>query len=459
MSVAAGTRRSLLHDVLSHAEVVELGLDGSIDDLPPLTTRLTPSSARAVAVFSWCYFLCFWSEVAALARHVALSDSQTLLPGPRHFIFVALCTGFLVAAEFGMYCYLKTSNTVPDGGGAGVNQFNPSVTCAVAHFALSAAARMCLFLELLFLLHAFVLPTPMLLCASFTVCLTAGVVPFLLQLRLLVGCLCGDAFDPLQWSTCIPLSSLGAVLSRTLRLCSAVAFKGLHGMLQVARRARCRVVSVVGRCGGRVVPRQVTAASSRRPDLSCCAPGSDSSACEDFDSREPGAPAGSGRDEEEATHKELPTGAGTSRLGAWEPALASGESGRDELNRANASLPSSSCTVSMRMEWPNGPAEESQGAAARAALLDRCSAEDPSRGGHTASTREPSVERQRPPVHSETRNRDSSRMFVSPPDALRLANCLLFLGVPALTLQFKVNFLPLEQLEAHEFLTSMVSLV
>ncbi|CDI74367.1 hypothetical protein EPH_0033030 [Eimeria praecox] len=74
--------------------------------------------------------------------------------------------------------------------------------------------------------------------------------------------------------------------------------------------------------------------------------------------------------------------------------------------------------------------------------------------------REEATDSQGRPIRpSETLRRTPAPEHVSPTAALGLANCLLLLDVPAITLHFKANFLPLAQLEAHEFLTSMVSLV
>ncbi|CDI74368.1 hypothetical protein, conserved [Eimeria praecox] len=201
-AAAAGTRRSLLHDVLSHAEVVELGLDGSVDDLPPLTTRLGPPCARAVLLFAWCYFLTFWGAAAVTIRSVISLHADNLLPGAGELVFVAISTVLLVSAEFGVYCHVKAVNPVPSNNGPMGNQFSPTPFCTLAHFMLSAFSRFCSFLELLFLLHAVVLPVPLLACAGFTVSITVGALPFLLQLRCLLGCLFGDRFDPLRLSYC-----------------------------------------------------------------------------------------------------------------------------------------------------------------------------------------------------------------------------------------------------------------
>ncbi|CDJ42324.1 hypothetical protein, conserved [Eimeria tenella] len=172
MSSAAGTRRSLLHDVLSHAEVVELGLDGSIEDLPPLTTRWTPSCAWAVLAFCWGYFLFFWSAAALALRSVLQQHPDTLLPGCAELAFAAACSGLLVAAEFALYCYVKAKNAVASSSGPMGSPYTPTRSCVFSHFGLSALSRICCFLQLFFLLHSRLLPVPMFACAAFTVSLT-----------------------------------------------------------------------------------------------------------------------------------------------------------------------------------------------------------------------------------------------------------------------------------------------
>ncbi|CDJ64330.1 hypothetical protein, conserved [Eimeria necatrix] len=175
MSSAAVSRRSLLHEVLSHAEVVELGLDGSVEDLPPLTTRWTPACARAVLAFCWGYFLLFWGAAALLLRSVLQQHPDTLLPGAAQLAFAAACSSCLVAAEFGLYCYVRARNAVPSSSSSSSSSaYPPSRCCVFSHFGLSALSRLCCFLQLFFLLHSLLLPAPMFACAAFTVSLTGA---------------------------------------------------------------------------------------------------------------------------------------------------------------------------------------------------------------------------------------------------------------------------------------------
>ncbi|KAL8434228.1 hypothetical protein Efla_001993 [Eimeria flavescens] len=464
MSSASGTRRSLLHDVLSHSEVVELGLDGSIDDLPPLSTRFIPSCARAVNAFCWFYFFCFWGAAAAALRHVASSDPQTLLPGALDIGFISVCTACLVCAEFVMYCYVKGKNGLPDSRGPMGDHFTPSTACIVAHVALSATSRMCAFLELLFLLHALILPTPMLACAAFTVCLTRGPVPFLFQLRGLTGYLLGDAFDPLQCSTCIPLASAGACFSCCGRRVLAFFSKSLRLLADGGRAVRCGLCRL---CSVRLLRRSASVAPSRRLDASCWVrdPGQAGAS----DACEAGLPAGQGSSlSQHARAAMLQAGGAYAahkgplvRLALAEIITEEAAPSAREREAAAGPLPASravSTEASSGSAWTDQLLQEHTGDtpqdAGSAGAEERrpCDVREPSvrhaaAGATVRAVREPDGASRGAPV------------FVSPRLALELTNCLLFLDLPTLTLHVKTNFLPLEQLEAHEFLSSLVSFV
>lgn len=466
MSSAVGTRRSLLHDVLSQSEVIELGLDGSIDDLPPLATRLIPSCARTVNAFCLCYFLCFWTAVAVVVRHVAVCSPETLLPGPADFIFISVCTGLLVGSEFGVYCYVKGENVLPDSGGSVGGYFAPSAACVLAHFALSATTRMCTFMELLFLLHALVLPTPMIICAAFTVSLTRGAVPLLLQLRSLIGYHCRDSFDPLQCSTCIPVASIEACISRCGRNSMAAFVSVIKLAWGMARATRYGVIHLAGLVGVTVVRRTASSSPGRRVDLSCCVSGNDGSICPTADECDGGMAAGLENASDEIrpisrdgtsypVHKEPLIRPAARHDGTVEPAC-DGIEGRAAV-LTSTTYRASSSDASTRLDWPEQLPEECDGGTpGGASSVQR---EGTRTGeGSVASMRLTTPGSLGPPADFEAANRDM-RPFVPPRQALELTNCLLFLDVPALALHVKSNFLPLEQLEAHEFLTSMVSLV
>lgn len=444
MSSAVGTRRSLLHDVLSQSEVVELGLDGSIDDLPPLATRLIPSCARAVNAFCWCYFLCFWTAAAVVARHVAVSSPETLLPGPADFIFISVCTGLLVGSEFGVYCYVKGENVLPDNGGSVGGHFAPSAACVLAHFALSATTRMCTFMELLFLLHTLVLPTPMIICAAFTVSLTSGAVPLLLQLRSLIGYHCRDSFDPLQCSTCIPLASIEACISRCGRKAMAAFVKGIKLAWGMARATRCGVVHLAGLCGVSIVRRTASTSPGRRVDLSCCVPSNDGGIYPMAGECDVGMTAGTENPSDEirpvardgtpyTVHKEPLIRPAVHHHSTVEPACSGSERGA-ALSTSTAYRTSSS-DASTRLGWPEQLPEECDGETPTGATSMQREGRRTDEGS-VSSTSVPPSGPPGPPADFEAANRDT-RPFVSPRQALELTNCLLFLDVPMLALHVK----------------------
>ncbi|CDJ60988.1 hypothetical protein, conserved [Eimeria maxima] len=468
---AAGTRRSLLHDVLSHAEVVELGLDGSVDDVPPLTTRLTPSSARAVLLFAWCYFFAFWGAAAVVIRSVLTLHADNLLPGSGEFIFVAVFTVLLVSAEFGVYYHLKAVNPVPSNSGPMGSQFSPSPFCTLAHFTLSATSRVCSFLELLFLLHTLVLPAPLLFCAGFTVSITVGALPFVLQLRCLLSCAFGDCFDPLQPSTCLPLASLERRLLRCGRLC-------LSGVAKGARGALCHLRRVRGRLGG-VVRRGTTVSPVRRVEITCCDLGTDStSGSSSSNSHQTSSSCqASWRGTAPATlllQAERPLDElGAPRGVCKDPLVAPGQSGQNSAEYSYSSAEGdmdsgacdsftvSSCEATTTAGWNSGEQHQQPPAAHTPRALEPLSS---SGRLSEASSRFPLLQEGTDSQGQISRRQESLRrpaapQYIPPMAALGLANCLLLLDLPGLTLHFKANFLPLQQLEAHEFLTSMVSLV
>ncbi|CDJ30943.1 uncharacterized protein EMH_0062610 [Eimeria mitis] len=472
-AAGAGTRRSLLHDVLSHAEVVELGLDGSVDDLPPLTTRLSPSCARVVVLFAWFYFLAFWGAVAAAVRHVIAAHAETLLPGPEDFIFVAVSTVLLVSAEFGVYCHLKIMNPVSINNGPMGNLLSPTPCCSFTHFMLSATSRFCTFLEFLFLLHAWVLPLPLLACAAFTVSTTVGALPFLLQLRCLLSCLFGDFFDPLRFSTCIPTVPLERLLLRCSRLCLAGVAKGARGALWHLRRARERLRGLLRR-GAAVSP-------GRRVDISCCDFGSDSSSSSSSSSsRARQASSSCQANIGGAAAVQLLQGEGPlHELGApltvlKEPLAYPGQSQQgegecpytpaegDAAPGGSGSFAVSSCGGSTTAEWrPNEQQLQQPPAVHTPQELENLSSSShcPDATIPFSYREETASSQGRPLRPPETPTRPPAPQFISPRAALVLANCLFLLDLPGLTLHVKASFLPLQQLEAHEFLSSLVSLV
>lgn len=468
MSSDVGTRRSILHDVLSQSEVIELGLDGSVDDLPPLSTRLLPACGRALNAFCWCYFACFWLSATVVLRHVAVSHPDTLLPGLADLIFISVCSALLVGVEFGMYWYVKGENALPDGGTPGGAHFTPSSSCVVAHFALSATTRMCTFLELLFLLHAFVLPTPMTGCASFTVSLTSGLVPFLLQLRSLIGFYCSEAFDPLQCSTCIPLGSVVACFSRLRRTGVALLGKAMHFALGGARATGCWAARVARLCSVRIVRRTSSTSPGRRMDSSCRLPGSDGSTCQgrlecetgagtfDSDAGNEGGQRGVARERAAINaHKEPLIRSAGRHVGTVDPACA--EARREGPPAAMAGCRAQTSEALTRVGWT----EQLQEGSVAETLRDATSSHGKGSGtcdGSPPSTSITPSDTQEAPSDTGTANRNI-QAFISPRRALELTNCLLFLDLPTLGLHVKANFLPLEQLEAHEFLSSTVSLM
>ncbi|KAL8448216.1 hypothetical protein Emag_003984 [Eimeria magna] len=420
---------------------VELGLDGSIDDLPPLTTRFIPSCARVVNVFCWCYFVVFWTAVVLLARHVASTDPHTLLPGPADFVFVAACTALLVGAELCVYCYVKKENALPDSRGPMGDNFTPSTACILAHCSLSATTRMCTFLELLFLLHARVLPTPMLACATFTVCLTRGLVPFLLQLRSLTGYLCGDAFDPLHCSTCIPFASFESCIINCGRG-SLTALSKVAGLVCGAalgvRRGFKRLADL---CTIRFIRRTVSVAPSRRLDASCWLQGTNTSMARLSEACEAGLPAGDSNQEARASLSSEGRAFASLkgplvRLGLAEGVTGEPACGGSEGEAVHAHLIAShavSTEASLREGWTDHvverrsgetPRDAVHGQDAEASLCDnnfmRAFSSSPSRA-----------------VTGAARGGRGSPVFVSPRLALELTNCLLFLDLPTLTLHLK----------------------
>lgn len=464
MTSAVGTRRSLLHDVLSELEVEELGLDGSIEDLPSLTTRLTPSCARVVNAFCWCYFICFWTSAAVLARHVAVSDPGGLLPGAYDFLFVYVCTTLLVALEFMLYRYVKAANdALPDSGGPMGVTFPPTTSCIYAHFALSATSRMCAFLELLFFFHTLVLPMPMLVCTACTCSLTSGAASFLLQLRSLVSYLCCEAFDPLQCSACLPLSSVAACISRVGRGLAALVVKGTYFVLGMATAAKGGIIRLAGRCV-RFVRRTASTSPGRRVDISRCLADSGARLIERSDNDETwtaprpenGRGRTAGRDRAVCTaQKEPSAGLDVCHFGPVESAHDGSEA--DAARAAVAAHGLCSSEASARMQRTDRlPLEGVTQTPVDVVVAHN----EQSRPGRVAVSpaRVAPLRFVGPRASSVSTDRDG-RMLVSPRQALNLANCLLFLDVPGINLYFKANFLPLEQLEAHEFLTSVVSLV
>lgn len=440
---AAGTRRSLLHDVLSHAEVVELGLDGSVDDLPPLTTRLSPPSARAVLLFAWCYFFTFWGATALLVRRIVSLHADTLLPGPGEFIFVALSTVLLVSAEFGVYCHLKAVNPVPSSSGPMGSQFSPTPFCTLAHFTLSAASRFCSFLQLLFLLHALVLPAPLLICAGFTVSITVGALPFLLQLRCLLGCLFGDSFDPLMPSTCIPFASLERLLLRCGRLCLAGVAKGARGALCHLRRGTERL--------GGLRRRGASVSPGRRVDIACCDLGaSSSSSAHQAPNRCHANLGGSAAATQLLQAAEQPLDElGALRAVCKEPMGASGESQRggaectsaEEGNAGSAGNDSrtlSSCEATARAGWRSDEQQQLRSTAVTSHSFDpHSSARRCPEGSPRFFYREEVASNQRQTSPPETQRRAPTPEYISPKAALGLGNCLFLLDLPGLTLHFK----------------------
>ncbi|CDJ52622.1 hypothetical protein, conserved [Eimeria brunetti] len=466
-AAAAGTRRSLLHDVLSHAEVVELGLDGSVDDLPPLTTRLLPPSARAVLLFAWCYFFTFWGAAAFLIHRIISLHADSLLPGAAELIFVAVATLLMVSAEFGVYCYLKAVNPVPINNGPMGNQFSPTPFCTLAHFTLSAASRICSFLELLFLLHAVLLPLPLLACSGFTVSITVGALPLLLQLRCLLGCLFDDRFDPLQLSTCLPLASIERLFLRCGRLCLAGVTKGARGALCHIRRAK-------GRLGG-FLRRGAAVSPGRRVDVTCCP-----------DSRSSSNSSSSSSSSSNRCQANLGGAAGAHSLQAERPLNDLGDTYaafkeplRDPNSRGSAECTYTSFEGEGGSSGNGSFADSSCDAASTSAGWRSDEQQQPPPAAHTPQALAPVPSSSRFPVPSfpffsregtvDSQPQSGGRQeplrgppapqFISPTAALGLANCLFLLDLPGLTLHVKANFLPLEQLEAHEFLTSIVSLV
>lgn len=451
MLSAGGTRRSLLHDVLSQSEVVELGLDGTIDDLPPLATRLLPSCARAFISFCWVYFFCFWIPVAVVLHHVAVTHPETLLPGHLDLIFISVCTTLLVCAELAMYYYVKAENPLPESRGLSNGHFTPSASCVAAHFALSATSRMCTFLEILFLLHTLVLPTPMLVCAMLTISLTSGAVPFLFQLRSLLGYQCDDLFDPLHLSTFIPLASIASLISRVGTQGFEAVVKGLRFATDLARVARCRVVHLAGLCAVRVVRRTASVPPGRRVDPSCRAPGSSRATCQALADCESGLVAGLEGAGETPSTVSVVEATSTTRKGrqvcpafldrsrGGSDSVGNGEPALSAFRHCRASPSDALATQS----WTDHLPEESTEASLDAHIPPRNY--EGTRIGMAISSSLTS-ESQAAPADADASYR-GTRVFIAPRKARELTDCLLFLDLQILALHVKAVRIQQAQLE------------
>lgn len=297
METAVGTRRSLLHDVLSQAELSELGLDSSVDDLPPLVTRLFHSSANVVYCFSWITFFGFWLSSVTVLYHVAITSPDRLLPSTVHYAFLTAYSGLLLCGELTLYYYIKHSNAVVTGRSAEVRHFALTSRSLISHAVLSLVVHMCAFLDLLFVLHSYSLPKPMLVCASFTVMLNTGFIPFMFQLRSLTSYYRRDKFDPLECGSYIPASSLGSFFGR----CFLLAVRGVAATIRsfckvIARtrrfllRATSYFAHSVRSAGYRFSRGSVRTSPARRVMPDCCGPSEIAVVMDDFpdDAQGPG---------------------------------------------------------------------------------------------------------------------------------------------------------------------------
>ncbi|KAL8435828.1 hypothetical protein ACSSS7_002205 [Eimeria intestinalis] len=332
------------------------------------------------------------------------------------------------------------------------DHFIPSTACILAHCSLSATTRMCTFFELLFLLHARVLPTPMLACATFTVCFTRGLVPFLLQLRSLTGYLCGDAFDPLHCSTCIPFASFESCIIKCGRGSLTAFSKGVVFVSGVALGVRRGFKRLADLCAMRFVRRTVSVAPSRRMDASCWLQGSNTSMARLSEACEAGLPVGDSTSREArafACHKGSVVRLGLDEVATGESACGGSEG--EAVHALSAASHGVSTEASTREGWTDNVLETRSGETPRDDIHGQDGERPPCDNFIRVSS--PSSSRT---VRGAPGASRGSPVFVSPRRALELTNCLLFLDLPTLTLHLKTVFNPPcsmqpDLLDAHSF--------